>query len=365
MHSDFVLSVRQRRPIPLHAQLNCRSGELLALVGPSGSGKSTLLRQIAGLVRPEQGQIRCGPATWFDSAAGTDWNPRQRRVGYVPQSYGLFPHLSALANIEAGLAHVDGTARRAQAYRWLEKVHLKGLERRRPAQLSGGEQQRVALARALAREPALLVLDEPFSSVDHLTREALYPELALLKQELSIPVIMVTHDLSEALMLADRLTLLYQGATLQSGPPAEVVARPCSERAALLVGVKNIYAGVVQRRDPETGLIWIKAAGVELAIHAERDWPIGSAVRWTVPNSAIRLPRIHEAEGGSSVNRFPAVVHTMVALADKARVAFSMDGLPETLQAEVPLRLATAHRLAPGVRTELLLRAQALHLLPS
>ena len=142
LNADFALAVRQAAPIPLDAELACQGGELLALVGPSGSGKSTLLRMIAGLERPANGRIHSGTSVWFDSQGGIHQTPQQRHVGYVPQHYGLFPHMSALNNVMAGLAHLPPHARAPRAHEWLERMHLTGLQAHRPAELSGGQQQR-------------------------------------------------------------------------------------------------------------------------------------------------------------------------------------------------------------------------------
>ena len=152
--------LRQAGPIPLDAELSCGEGELLALVGPSGSGKTTILRTIAGLYRSHEGRITCGGAVWFDAADGTNVPPHRRPVGLVFQSYALFPHMTALRNVMAALGHRPARERETKARELLALVHLHGFENRRPASLSGGEQQRVAVARALAREPAVLLLDE-------------------------------------------------------------------------------------------------------------------------------------------------------------------------------------------------------------
>ena len=209
--SGLSVRLEQRAPIPLDAGLEVAAGELLALVGPSGSGKTTVLRCIAGLHRPAAGHVRCGDAAWFDAAAGIDLPPQARSVGLVFQNYALFPHLSALENVATALGHLPREARGARASALLDRVHLAGLEARRPAELSGGQQQRVAVARALAREPKVLLLDEPFSAVDQVTRRKLQRELAELRRGLAIPMILVTHDLEEAAMLADRLALLHHG----------------------------------------------------------------------------------------------------------------------------------------------------------
>src|SRR5690606_21568120 len=139
------------------------------------------------------------------------WSPQRRRIGMVFQDYALFPHLSALDNVIVAMGHVPSELRRERAQAWLTQVRLEGLETRYPAQLSGGQRQRVAVARALAREPDILLLDEPFSAVDQVTRRRLQRELARLRESIHIPMVLVTHDLDEANALADRLCVLYGG----------------------------------------------------------------------------------------------------------------------------------------------------------
>ena len=204
----LAVRVVENVPIPLDASFACESGELLALTGPSGSGKSTLLRCIAGLERGARGRIACGDAVWLDSERGLNLVPQQRSVGIVFQQYALFPHLTALRNVEAALGHRPRATRASRARELLASVHLSGLEDRRPSQLSGGQQQRVAMARALARDPQVLLLDEPFAAVDRVTRQKLYRELAELRRTLAMPIVLVTHDLDEAAMLADRIGVM-------------------------------------------------------------------------------------------------------------------------------------------------------------
>jgi molybdate transport system ATP-binding protein len=232
-------------PIPLDLTLACAPGELLALVGPSGSGKTTILRCIAGLHRPTWGHITCDGATWLDTPQSIDLPPPQRRIGLVFQGYALFPHMTALGNVAAALRHLPSGERAAQAAALLAQMGLEGLERRRPAGLSGGQQQRVALARALAREPAALLLDEPFSAVDRPTRRELYRVIAGLRERLAIPVVLVTHDLGEAVRLADRMAVLHQGRVLQHGAPNDVAARPDDAIMARLLDVDELKPAVV------------------------------------------------------------------------------------------------------------------------
>lgn len=363
LNSDFSLTVLQAAPIPLDAALTCRGGELLALVGPSGSGKSTLMRMIAGLARPASGRIQCGPTCWFDSQAGTHLSPQQRHVGYVPQHYGLFPHMTALDNVMAGLQHLPPREREQRAREWLAKMHLAGLEARRPTELSGGQQQRVALARALARDPAVLLLDEPFSAVDRATRETLYLELAELKRQLAIPAIMVTHDLNEALLLADRMTLLAHGRTLQSGPPRELMARPVNEAAARLIGIRNLFDGEILCHDPAAGVTWLQAGAQRLACELTTQWPEGSRVRWMIPGNGVRLRALARGDLPSSHNRVRITVQTLLTLGDEARITASLPGIGEPLYLQVSLRLVEKLRLQPNSSTDAVLREDRLHIL--
>lgn len=362
--TDLTLTVRQNAPIPLDAEFSCRGGELLALVGPSGSGKSTLLRAIAGLYSPAEGRIVCGSECWFDRERGIHLPPQQRHVGFVPQHYGLFPHMTALHNVMAGLSHLPSQSREERARRWLTKVHLGGLETRRPAELSGGQQQRVALARALAREPAILLLDEPFSAVDRATRETLYVELAELKRELVLPIMMVTHDLNEALLLADRMTLLAHGRTLQSGLPRQVIAQPISETAARLVGVRNLFDGEVLRHDEAAGLTWLKVGDREIAGRLAQGWGPGSRVRWMIPGSGVRLRSLARGDLSDGINRLRIVIKSVLPLGDDCRITAQFPGIDAPLHLQVPLRLAQELPLRPGSATDVMLRERQLHILP-
>lgn len=365
LNDEFHLKVQQTSPIPLQAKLHCQSGQLLALVGPSGSGKSSLLRMIAGLMTPVSGQIQCGTTCWFDHQRGVNLSPQARHIGYVPQHFGLFPHMSALANVAAGLAHRPPQERNIMAHTWLEKMRLTGLEHRRPAELSGGQQQRVTLARALAREPKILLLDEPFSAVDRVTRETLYLELAELKRELAIPTIMVTHDLNEALLLADQMSLLAQGNTLQSGTPKEILARPINELAARLVGIQNIFSGEIIGHEVETNTAWLQAGELRFATDMLMQNPlvkIGSPIRWMIPNNAVRLPSLTDGEMRSPHNRIRITIKNLLILGDDVRITAVMPDIAEPLYLEAPWQLAQKLNLQIGSSTDAVLRKDRIHI---
>lgn len=226
------IELKQAIPIPLDVRMSCSKGELLALIGPSGSGKTTVLRSIAGLYQPASGKIVAHGTRWLDTQRNINVPPHLRRTGLVFQNYALFPHRTALGNVVTALGHLPRRDRRERAHELLSIVGLSGLEDRLPSALSGGQQQRVAFARALAREPHVLLLDEPFSAVDRRTRRQLYAELEVLRKRIETPILLVTHDIAEATRLADRLCVIEQGETLQTGKPSEVVAAPRDARVA-------------------------------------------------------------------------------------------------------------------------------------
>ncbi|HTR33949.1 MAG TPA: ABC transporter ATP-binding protein, partial [Gaiellaceae bacterium] len=190
----------------------------VALVGPSGSGKTTVLRTVAGLTTPAAGRVAVDGETWFDAAARVDLPPDRRRAGLVFQDYALFPHLTVRGNVEY--------ARRRRADEYLERFRIAHLADARPGELSGGEKQRVALARALAREPGVLLLDEPLSALDAHTKAAVRSELHELLAGLELPVLLVTHDFEDAAALASTVGVLVEGSLRQVGPPRDLVAQP-------------------------------------------------------------------------------------------------------------------------------------------
>lgn len=192
---------------------------ITVLFGPSGCGKTTLLRMLSGLERPDGGLIRLDGSTWFQGHQ--DVPPQERRVGYVFQEGALFPHLSVAANVGFGLER--GPLRTSRVQSLIRRVGLVGLEHRRPGELSGGQRQRVALARALAPKPRLLLLDEPFASLDRPAAEQLRHELRSILKAEGIPAVLVTHDRADALSLGDRLLRMDAGRILQDGRPEEVL----------------------------------------------------------------------------------------------------------------------------------------------
>lgn len=232
------------------------------LFGASGCGKTTILRCLAGLDRPDSGRISADGTPWFDAPSRRWVPPQGRQVGYVFQESALFPHLDVWGNITFGLRGWAARERQERIREMVRIMGLEGLERRRPLELSGGERQRVALARALAPRPQMLLLDEPFASLDRPAAERLRRELRHVLQALGTPAMLVTHNRDEALSLGDRLLLMREGSIRQSGSPAEVFARPDSREAAELLGFSTVLRTRVQGR--REGLLRLQAGGAEL-----------------------------------------------------------------------------------------------------
>ncbi len=363
--ADLYCQIKQTQKIKIDAEFCCRAGEVLAVVGPSGGGKSTLLRMIAGLIKPQSGEIRYGDRLWFSSQDGCYLTPQQRHLGFVPQHFGLFPNMSALDNVVAALDHIPKAQRVARAKDWLERVNLHGLPDRLPANLSGGQRQRVALARALAREPSVLLLDEPFSAVDRETRERLYLELARLKSQLAIPVIMVTHDLNEALLLADNMILISQGELLQYGSPREVLNKPRNEAVAKQMGLRNIFDATVIQQEAERQITWLKFGDEAIACNYAVDLKVGDTVRWVIPNQGVRFNSITQGRLCRSFNKFSVIIDSTLMMGETVRLTASVKGVKHTINAEVPLHLFQKLNLTQGVETEVALKSELIHILES
>ena len=236
----------------------------IALLGPSGAGKTLTLRVLAGIADPDAADILAGDKPL------APLTPEQRRVGYLPQHSALLPGRSVWQQVNFA---VDADP--ARAAWWLDRLGLRGFEDRFPSELSGGQQRRVSLVRALARNPALLLLDEPFTALDAPVRARLTRELRALQREQSLSTVLVTHDPEEAALLADELLVIDRGKVLQQGPVADVLAHPSSPQVAALLGVANAHAGVVQA----PGMI--RSSALQLAASTDQ-MPVGSRVTWSV-----------------------------------------------------------------------------------
>ena len=312
----------------------------LALLGPSGAGKSMTLRCLAGLVGPRVGQVRLGPVA-LDGLA-----PEHRNIGYVPQEAALFPHLDVWRQVVFGVGADPGLA----AW-WLARLGLSGLEHRLPDQLSGGQRQRVALARALARDPRVLLLDEPLSALDAPVREELRRELRRLQQETGVATVVVTHDPTEAALLAEEVVVLEGGTALQAGTRAEVVTAPATPEVARLVGMTNLRAGhLVAPGKLEAGGVWLAVARDRL--------PPGTAVTWCVRPEQVTLEDPSPAT--PSAPTYPGTVVDTVNLGPWWEIVVRLDNGPDLL-----VRRAAPTDAAPGQRARVGVPSEAILLWPA
>jgi molybdate transport system ATP-binding protein len=333
-----------------------RGHSVTVLFGPSGCGKTTMLRCLAGLETPEEGTIQFGAETWFDARQNIVLAPQQRGIGFVFQDYALFPHLTVAGNLGYGLRGRAAAEREQRVREMLKRFGLADVAQQRPRQLSGGQQQRVALARALMCCPRLLLLDEPLSALDAALREELRGELRRLLSACDIPVFLVTHDRTEALVLGDELVVMSGGKVRQSGPVLEVFNRPANADVAKIVGVETLQPGSITGF--HEGLATVKIRDVTLTALA----PATGTREVFVCIRGEDVILQHEATTASSVrNRLTARI---VALRNEgALVRVELDaGFP--LFALVTRPACVELALCEGVLVTALIKAPAIHLVP-
>lgn len=349
------VSITAAGPIALDVDFRVEAGELLALVGPSGAGKSTVLRTIAGLWQPARARVSVGGEIWLDTEQGIARPSHRRRVGMVFQSYALFPHMSALENVKASLLDRTAAERDEEARRLLRLVHLEGQVARRPGELSGGQQQRVAVARALARRPQVLLLDEPFSAVDRRTRETLYQEVRELRNRLDMPVVLVTHDIGEAELLADRMAVISDGHLEHEGTVGEILCDPAALRhlglrdmgASLSARIVTQDGDGLTRLECQAGPLWLPRV----------EGPVGTRVRVRVMAHEVLLSR--EAPTGlSALNILPVTV-TGVTPGDGPGMLVELRAGEERLLARITRRSALALELAEGTSCHAIIKSMA------
>lgn len=324
--------------------LSCARGEYHVLLGPTGSGKSSLLKCILGFHRPESGRIH------LDGRDITHELPERRRMGYVPQDYALFPHLNVEENLRFGLRarNISSDEGDALVNRLCEVLHIGRLRRRKVQHLSGGERQKVAIGRALGVQPKMLLLDEPFSSIDEGARRGLWLELRQIVGEVGITTLHVTHNLEEAYSLGERQSVMIDGSLVQSGDTHEVFQRPASERVARYFNYTNIFEGVTEAHLGGTR-IDLGHFGVEVS---EKVAP-GRRVRVCVRQQDIRIIR----EGAPVMqslerNLLSGEIAALIPLREELVMWFKIEGSPNRydLEARFPVRMEGRHRLHEGKR---------------
>jgi molybdate transport system ATP-binding protein len=334
----------------LDVDLNVSAGQIVSVLGPNGAGKSTLLDVLAGLLPIREGRVQLGEQVLDDPSASVFRRPERRPIGVVFQDYRLFPHQSVLENIAFG-ARARGASKaeaRARARSWLERLDLARFADRRPGALSGGQAQRVALARALATEPAMLLLDEPLAALDAGSRREVQRTLRTHLLNFAGPVLMVTHDPVDALLLADRLVVVENGRIRQDASPEVVSTRPASAYVAQLLDL-NLYRGTVQ-----DGRFEIADGGGTLIVAATNHSDSALAV---VRPSAITIHRERPLDS-SARNVWPVIVRALTRLPDRVRV--EVDGKPNAI-VDVTAAAVAELGLAEGAPAWLSAKATDIH----
>lgn len=330
-----------------------------ALLGPSGAGKSTLLAALAGLLRPDEGEIRIGDRVLFDSRRHMNLSPERRRVGLVFQDGLLFPHRKVRANLEYGFRRRTREEQKIAPERVIRLLDLEPLLDRRPGKLSGGERQRVALGRALLAAPDLLLLDEPLASLDQGLKRRVLPYLGAVKDELGIPLLYVTHVVAEALELGSEVAVMDRGRILASGPFSEVLRDPAVFSVARSLGLDNVIPGEVLGADREGGTLRIGTSGGVLKA-PPADLEPGRRVFVTVRADQILLSR--EAPAGLSArNSLMARVASLEPLGELVLVRLDA-GFP--LSVELTPEAVRELDLAPGREIRAVVKTHSLRVEP-
>jgi molybdate transport system ATP-binding protein len=354
-------TVRHSAQVTIHAPNLDSTGEpeVLVLFGPSGAGKTTVLRCLAGLEQPATGYIRFNGETWVDADRGIHLPARARRVGFVPQEYSLFPHLTVAANVLFGFPSTDSRAGHRRLQELSGWLGLTGLEQRLPGELSGGQQQRVALARAVARAPQLLLLDEPFASLDLPTRQRLRAGLADFLAKLRIRTVLVTHDRSDALGLGHSVAVMAGGRILQQGPVQKVFNHPANLEVAGIVGVESVLAGEIVGQDE--GLVRVRIGTANaLAVAVDPVAPSGPVFACIRAEDVVLMPPHDVHSALSPRNRWRGRVVSLHPDGMLWRIELDC-GFP--LTATLTRQAAAELSLTLGSQVDALVKAPNVHLI--
>ena len=360
LQCDFTRRFANGPVIKAAFALSTETPGVTVLFGPSGSGKTTVLRCLAGLDEPDEGFIRMNGEAWYDKASGLHLPPRKRALGFVFQDGALFPHLSAAGNLAYPLTGIPRVERQRRIQEMAELLGLSGLEHRRPGELSGGQRQRVALGRALIRRPRLVLLDEPLTALDRPARDALRNDLRRVFHELAIPVLLVTHDRDEAILLGDRMLMMQDGEIQQDGPPAEVFTRPRTPALAEALGIGTVVKARVL--GSEGGLVRLLAGTAELL--APCDEPLGEWVHACIRGEGVAVEKDDDAHAhadASPRNRLRATITGMERIGPLVRLHLDC-GFP--LEALVTTWACEDLALKESDNVLAMIKATAIHLIP-
>ena len=339
--------------------------ELLVLFGASGAGKSLTLQCIAGLLRPHRGRIRVDDLLYFDSEAKIDLPINRRRVGYVFQDYALFPHMTVFENVAYGLPNHQRREAVSRVASILEALRLSGLRDHSPRQISGGQRQRVAIARAMMVDPLVVLLDEPFAALDYPRRERLRADLLMLHQRYAITIILVTHDIEDALMLGDKILVLHEGQVEQIGSRDEVFYRPRSRVVARAFGAKNIFAATVQRRDRGTGMLDLDAYGLTLVAWLDDAYAPGRKLQVSVRPEEIKVLRPRQpVQPSLQENAFHGSIEAIVPKGPFSTLDLRESSRHAPFAVELSAQAVRELRLEVGMEVQFAFRRESVVIIP-
>ncbi|HEV8340025.1 MAG TPA: ABC transporter ATP-binding protein [bacterium] len=330
-----------------------QEGRFFTLLGPSGCGKTTTLRCIAGLERPDGGEIELAGRVVYSGRSRVFVPPNRRDIGMVFQSYAIWPHMTVFDNaafpLQAGRLRLSGPLLRRRVAQALATVRLDGLEDRPATNLSGGQQQRLALARALAREPKLLLLDEPLSNLDAKLREQMRLELRELQRRLRITTIYVTHDQVEALSMSNVVAVMSEGRIAQIGAPREIYERPASRFVADFIGSTNFLAGRVTGPAGD-GLVRVETAHGPIRCLASADALPGTDVLVSVRPEDVEV--VPDSGLAGNLDAWKATVEQAVFLGESLDCRLTVDGLKLRARVHPSIRLRRGDHVSVSFRPE-------------
>ncbi len=346
-------------PFTLDIDLAVAAGFTI-LFGASGAGKTTLLDCIAGLQTPDEGAIAMGEVVLFDSQARVNLRPQHRSVAYLLQSLALFPHMTVGQNVQYGLASLDQQDRDVRSGEVLESFRIAALVKRRPSEISAGERQRVASARALVTRPRVLLLDEPLTALDAVTKGRILDDLRAWNRAHQIPILYVTHDREEVFALGENAIVLEQGRILARGSPHQVLTRPQSETVAQLAGFENIFDCSVTGSHPEQGTMTCRIARSTLdlevpLVRVNAPMPLRVGIR-----AGDILLASSKPEGLSARN---VLEGTITSLQQRDMTVIALVTCGPDFEVHLTLGARESLQLKPGARVWLVVKTYSCHLL--
>ena len=355
------LQKRVNAAFQLEVDVSIRPG-INILFGPSGAGKTTLLDCVAGLSKPETGEISIGSRCLFDPSENIDVPVTKRNVGYVFQDLALFPHLSVEANIGYGLAALPESERRWRVVESMESLQIAALGLRRPSELSEGERQRVALARALVTKPSVLLLDEPLAALDLPVRMKIADDLRRSVQNMAIPVLYVTHSRDEVFMLGENLLVLEGGKVIAEGTPHQVLSAPRMETVAQLSGFENIFDAEVTSIHEDRGTMSCRLASLDNSIDLETPLvraKLGERLRVGISAGDILLAT--EKPAGLSARN--VLKGRLISMGRRDAIIVARVNCGVEFAAHLTLGARDSLALAPGREVWVIIKTHSCHLL--